>query len=542
MGKRQHQSDKMYITSKEWTAFYGGKKNEQGKKAEFRRLPFDHCSLSLQPFEHPYCTLDGIIFDLMSIVPYIKKFKANPITGEALDAKSLIKLNFHKNADGKYHCPVTFKVFNNHSHIVAVRTTGNVFCNEAIDQLNIKAKNWKDLLTDEPFKRSDLITLQDPNQLDKFNISQFHHVKNNLKVESAAEKKARQDPKYTLNKTNVETEDILGTLYKEYQPAEKKEEERQKADKLNSAHYSTGMVAAGFTSTAMAPATIHEAAVIDEDIVRYERIKKKGYVRMTTNKGMLNIELRCDLVPKTCENFLKLCANGYYKGTKFHRSIKNFMIQGGDPTGTGTGGESAWGGAFKDEFKSNLSHTGRGILSMANSGPDTNKSQFFITFRSCKYLDRKHTVFGSVVGGLETLVAMEKVETDKKDRPVEDIIIQDTVIFVDPYEEVDKEIAEERAKLQAEEEAKTKAPSHSTAVAPGTAEPPRVYRSGVGKYMAKKTLDAEENRPSTSSSLTDAVGTSGVSSKRASETDSSGNQGNKKKIKSAFQLNDFSAW
>ncbi|PIO32372.1 hypothetical protein AB205_0189110, partial [Aquarana catesbeiana] len=80
-------------------------------------------------------------------------------------------------------------------------------------------------------------------------------------------------------------------------------------------------------------------------------------------------------IPKTCENFIKLCKKNYYDGTIFHRSIRNFVIQGGDPTGTGTGGESYWGKPFKDEIKPNLSHTGRGVLSMANSGPNTNKSQ-----------------------------------------------------------------------------------------------------------------------------------------------------------------------
>jgi peptidyl-prolyl cis-trans isomerase-like 2 len=86
------------------------------------------------------------------------------------------------------------------------------------------------------------------------------------------------------------------------------------------------MVAAGLTSTVMAPVLTHEAAIIDEDLVRYERVKKKGYVRLTTNKGPLNLELYCDTLPKTCENFMKHCANGYYNGTKFHRSIRNFMV------------------------------------------------------------------------------------------------------------------------------------------------------------------------------------------------------------------------
>ncbi|XKL67241.1 hypothetical protein PGB90_010661 [Kerria lacca] len=149
-----------------------------------------------------------------------------------------------------------------------------------------------------------------------------------------------------------------------------------------------------------------------------------GYVRLTTNIGPLNIQLHCDLVAKTCENFIKLCQKGYYNGTIFHRSIRNFMIQGGDPTGKGIGGESFWEKPFEDEFKPNLTHNGRGILSMANSGPNSNKSQFFITFRFCRHLDNKHTVFGKIVGGFETLNAMEQMEVDNKDKPIEDIVIE----------------------------------------------------------------------------------------------------------------------
>ena len=97
--------------------------------------------------------------------------------------KHLIKLNMHKNAEGAYHCPVLVKQFTDKSHIVAVRTTGNVFSHEAVEQLNLKAKNWKELLTDEPFARKDLITIQDPSHLEKFNIANFHHVKHDQKIE-----------------------------------------------------------------------------------------------------------------------------------------------------------------------------------------------------------------------------------------------------------------------------------------------------------------------------------------------------------------------
>ncbi|XP_034646952.1 RING-type E3 ubiquitin-protein ligase PPIL2 [Trachemys scripta elegans] len=506
MGKRQHQKDKMYITCAEYTHFYGGKKSDI-PQANFRRLSFDHCSLSLQPFEYPVCTPDGTVFDLLSIVPWIKKYGTNPITGEKLDAKSLVKLNFAKNSEGKYHCPVLFTVFTNNSHIVAIKTTGNVFAYEAVEQLNIKTKSYKDLLTDEPFTRQDILTLQDPTNLDKFNVSDFFHVKNNLKVTDPDEEKAKLDPSYYLKNTNLETRETLLELYKEFKgddilAATMKAPEKRKVDKLNAAHYSTGTVSASFTSTAMAPETTHEAAAIEEDVVRYQYVKKKGYVRLHTNKGDLNLELHCDMTPRACENFIKLCKKNYYDGTIFHRSIRNFVIQGGDPTGTGMGGESYWGKPFKDEFKPNLSHTGRGILSMANSGPNSNKSQFFITFRSCTYLDKKHTIFGRVVGGFEALTAMENVDSDPKtDRPKEEIRIKSITVFVDPYEEADAQISAEREKARQEEEA---AKTKTKAVLPKKeSQAPKTYRQGIGKYInmtaAKRTADDEG--PSTSAAV-----------------------------------------
>lgn len=151
----------------------------------------------------------------------------------------------------------------------------------------------------------------------------------------------------------------------------------------------------------------------------------------------------------------------------------------GDPTGSGTGGQSIWNKAFKDEFVQHLSHSGRGILSMANSGKDTNQSQFFITFRSCKHLDRKHTVFGKVVGGLETLDKMEKIETDSKDAPKEAIVIKGAVVYVDPFKELDEYIANERRKAEDEpQEAKEEAPR-------------KPFRSGVGAFI---DLDHMQNK------------------------------------------------
>ena len=134
---------------------------------------------------------------------------------------------------------------------------------------------------------------------------------------------------------------------------------------------------------------------------------------ITTNKGVIRLELFADKTPTTCGNFEKLTKEGFYDGLKFHRVINDFMIQGGCPLGTGTGGP---GYTFEDEFHPDLKHSGPGILSMANAGPNSNGSQFFITHIDTPWLDGKHSVFGKVIEGQDVVNAvrqgdvMEKVE------------------------------------------------------------------------------------------------------------------------------------
>ena len=141
---------------------------------------------------------------------------------------------------------------------------------------------------------------------------------------------------------------------------------------------------------------------------------------MQTNHGSIRIELFDEDAPKTVGNFTKLARDGFYDGVIFHRVIPDFMIQGGDPTGTGSGGP---GYQFEDEFNENLVE--RGALAMANAGPNTNGSQFFIvTADACPWLDGKHTVFGRVVSGMEVVDAIEKVATGANDRPLEEVSIE----------------------------------------------------------------------------------------------------------------------
>jgi cyclophilin family peptidyl-prolyl cis-trans isomerase len=148
-----------------------------------------------------------------------------------------------------------------------------------------------------------------------------------------------------------------------------------------------------------------------------------------TNMGKIEIELFADKTPKTVENFVGLANKGYYKGVIFHRVIDKFMIQGGDPTGTGRGGESIWGKPFEDEIVPSLVFDKPGILAMANSGPNTNGSQFFITVVPTTWLNGHHTIFGQVIGGMDVVNAISKVQTSKPgDKPLKDVIIESVTI------------------------------------------------------------------------------------------------------------------
>ena len=148
-----------------------------------------------------------------------------------------------------------------------------------------------------------------------------------------------------------------------------------------------------------------------------------------TNMGAIEIELFAKETPKTVENFVGLANKGYYNGVIFHRVIDNFMIQGGDPTGTGRGGDSFWGGKFADEIVPSLKHDQPGILSMANAGPNTNGSQFFITLVATPWLDGKHTVFGKVILGMDVVSAIGKVATSKPgDKPLKDVVMESVTI------------------------------------------------------------------------------------------------------------------
>ncbi|XP_020260314.1 peptidyl-prolyl cis-trans isomerase CYP71 [Asparagus officinalis] len=151
-------------------------------------------------------------------------------------------------------------------------------------------------------------------------------------------------------------------------------------------------------------------------------------VVLHTSLGDIHMRLYPEECPKTVENFTTHCRNGYYDNLIFHRVIKGFMIQTGDPLGDGTGGQSIWGREFEDEFHKSLRHDRPFTLSMANAGPNTNGSQFFITTVATPWLDNKHTVFGRVVKGMDVVQGIEKVKTDKNDKPYQDVKILNVTV------------------------------------------------------------------------------------------------------------------
>lgn len=155
---------------------------------------------------------------------------------------------------------------------------------------------------------------------------------------------------------------------------------------------------------------------------------KNSIAKFETSKGVFKIELFEDKVPLTAQNFVSLAEKKFYDGLVFHRVIPDFMIQGGDPAGNGTGGP---GYAIPDEFHPDLKHDEAGVLSMANAGPNTGGSQFFITLVPTPWLDNRHAVFGKVVEGLDVVKSIGAVKTRSGDRPVEDVVIAKVTIEKD---------------------------------------------------------------------------------------------------------------
>uniref|UniRef100_A0A0B7AA45 Spliceosome-associated protein CWC27 homolog n=1 Tax=Arion vulgaris TaxID=1028688 RepID=A0A0B7AA45_9EUPU len=186
----------------------------------------------------------------------------------------------------------------------------------------------------------------------------------------------------------------------------------------------------------------------------------KGKVLLVTSVGDIDIELWSKEAPKACRNFVQLCMEEYYDGTIFHRVVKDFIVQGGDPTGTGTGGESIYGSPFKDEFHSRLRFVRRGLVAMANAGPHDNGSQFFFTMNQTPELQNKHTIFGKVTGvTLYNILKLQEVDVDVNERPLFPHKIIRTEILFNPFDDIIPRVIK---KVKKEEDKKIKSKSKAT--------------------------------------------------------------------------------
>ncbi|KIK07418.1 hypothetical protein K443DRAFT_2292 [Laccaria amethystina LaAM-08-1] len=493
-------SDKLYITHAEHAGLFGSHSSSRGFKSNVQggpvsTTPFDCCALSFQPFTHPVCARNsdgtGFVFDLVNIIPWLKQHNnTNPITKQPLTPSDLITLNYsRKEATGEIHDPISFKPFNEHSHIVAIATTGNVFLAESI-------KGGKDLVNDVAFKKEDVITLQNLHGLPP------------ASVPSVTASKLPQ----SVNKSECA------------KPSSSAVSAVKASVPWNVSPYSSGMPGASLTSTSVDPQLNSSQLLWDEEELMFEDIskplkgkgkekdvgKRRAYVRVVTSLGgaSLNLELFCEKAPKTCYNFLMLARAGKYNNCLFHRLVPGFMIQTGDPTGTGSGGESHWGTPFRDEYdvKGAASHDSRGVLAMANKGANTNGSQFYFTFKATPHLNKKHTVFGKLVGGEDVLDALEKLPVKPgSDRPAKTVRISEVVIYQDPFEEYKKRLANKLAKRaeaeratndQAGTQEKSRDDINWFGVKVGTVNPTfseeKTGGASVGKYLLKRSQDAAE--------------------------------------------------
>lgn len=195
-----------------------------------------------------------------------------------------------------------------------------------------------------------------------------------------------------------------------------------------------------------------------------------GKVVLHTSAGDLEIELWPKQAPLACRNFVQLCLEGYYNGTIFHRVIKDMMIQGGDPSGSGQGGESIWEKAFKDEISSRLRFSHRGLVAMANENkPNTNHSQFFITLNKTEYLNGKHTIFGKVVGNtVYNLAHIGEMETDEEDRPVYPTTIKSTTVVSNPFDDIIPRVVPEEPEMDNQPQSSSKKRIQSSAAIKNT--------------------------------------------------------------------------
>ena len=352
--------------------------------ASFRQLPYNYCSLALTPFKAPVCTLEGLIFDRENILKYFKNLEEhqlplkNPVTGSGLALTDLIPLHFESTgAHDEYRCPITKKIFNQSSHIVAIRPSGNVYSYEAIEKLCLAPKNYFDLINpDIAFNKAlvekggDLITLQDPSKLHTRNMNTFAHLKEPVNAASTSASNRTAKPAGPAS-SGIMKRVMSDLKLKESQIAEKSkrlgltsqdaayiyhnkiidhpsanlpaagptalsshgssDNSAQASILYNgktaiSSNISEGKVAASFTCSSFSPVTKNQQHKESALLLSIKKTKENAYISLNTSFGSLNFELCTKYAPRAVYNFLQLAKAGAYDNTIFHRNIPGFMV------------------------------------------------------------------------------------------------------------------------------------------------------------------------------------------------------------------------
>lgn len=471
MGKN---TDKLFITHSEWSgsdlhSAAGGKAVSAASRVtrQATAMPFWTCSISQQPLDEDcgVCDAEGHVFDIKNIMPFILRQKLNPVTGEKLlSPATLTKLKITKNEDGGYIDPVTHKEFQRLSEAVVIKVSGQVYFTSTIKDMCVKPGNMVDLVTDQPFTKDDILKLQGGVGVLKKSDEALKRERDEEKERDRLRKKQRTQAQDAQDQQAQEA--VNGPV----------------SNTLTTHHMASSLTSTAFDLTTKAT---FQTIPLDQ-LLRPKRFEGPGYAVVETNLGSLNVELWSKYSPKAVYNFVKHAQAGYYDGCIFHRNVRNFMIQGGDPSGTGRGGESAFppdGKPFKDETNSPYKFTGRGMLAMANKGKNTNTSQFFFTYARTPHLDGKHTIFGQVVGGMAVLDSMERVPVDSTDRPKQKIRILGIRILADPFEDQPKaEKKKQTGEIEDDSPWLKKANTQNST-------------SSIGKYLKTEEASAPSNAP-----------------------------------------------
>jgi peptidyl-prolyl cis-trans isomerase-like 2 len=414
MGKHRHTKDRLFVTQTEHQTEWGGKKAPA--QAPLPRLAFGFCPLSLQPYTDPVCTPEGSVFDVLSVVPFVKRFGKNPVTGSPLRLDQLFKLTMMKDQDDNYICPISKKVLTDSTKVVAIRASGMVYAASTVEELNKKPKFFCDLMTGQKFSPAEIIVIQDPMDVKSRMMENFDYVRNNLQVnddDSEAEEDNQPNVDHTaLGKRILSMAEEKSKVYAMEQAAKAAAvpkrvfvpldqeisvedfiAERRELKDWRHEKEGTGRLASSVTSSYMKLSTSEEKRPMTElEMLQHiwMEVKKnhgKGYAQIITNIGEMNVLLFTDQAARTCFSFMDLAYKSKFKGLKFRSLIPGTLLSVGSNAITDKT-------MFETLDKSEkLLHKRPGLLTVNTMG---SLSTFGFTLSESEVLDRTNTIFGEI--------------------------------------------------------------------------------------------------------------------------------------------------